>query len=64
MLQIGVTNVLQELEEDDAFECNELQHWLSIADSRFYGLVEAENGRNRYTSSESGKDSDPNMCKV
>jgi hypothetical protein len=47
LLQMGATNVLQELEENDAFECNELRHWLSTADPRLYGLVEAENGHNR-----------------
>jgi hypothetical protein len=60
----GGTNVLQKLEEDDALESNQLLHWLSMSDPRFHGLVEAEDGHNRYASGESRQDGDQDVSKV
>ena len=57
-------HILQELEEDNALECNELRQRLAIADLRSYGLVEAEDRHNRYGSGDTRQDGDPNVCEV
>jgi hypothetical protein len=64
LLNDEITNILYELEEDDSLESNKLRHRMSVADSRFHGLVEAKDGQNCYTSRESVKDGDPDMSKV